>query len=291
MRTWFTESLHGHLGQRLRIDEVVCEYQTKFQDLLIFKNKLLGKVLVLDGIIQTTEADEFIYHEMLSHVPLIAHGRPQNVIIIGGGDGGILREVVKHPSVEKIVLVELDSKVIEICQKHLPNISAGAFEDPRLQLVIEDGYRHVMSTDQTYDIIIIDSPDPIGPATKLFSAQFYQNCHRRLSETGVLVTQNGVPFLQEAELLNSAASLSQNFNDVTFYFVPVPTYQGGAMAVGWASNFRKLRQASLGELENRFTRAALNTSYYDPAIHLSSFTTPKWISKLLDNLELQNRNV
>ena len=290
MPAWFTENLHTDLGQRLRIDEVICEHTTAFQSLLIFKNKLLGKVLALDGIIQTTEADEFIYHEMLSHVPILAHGHPKTVLIIGGGDGGILREVLKHRSVEKVILVELDSKVIEICKKHLPSLSAGAFEDPRLELIIGDGYQYVMLTDQTPDVIIVDSPDPVGPASKLFSSQFYQNCQRILSTTGVLVTQNGVPFVQEAELLNGAKLLSENFHDVAFYLAPVPTYQGGAMAFGWASNFPELRKVSLDELEQRFARAALATSYYDPAIHLSCFTTPKWISNVLYNSELQNPN-
>ena len=288
MSEWFTETLHADLGQRIRIDEVIYKHKTPFQSLLIFKNKLLGKVLSLDGIVQTTEADEFIYHEMLCHVAMLAHDCPKSVLVIGGGDGGTLREVVKHRSVEKVILVELDSNVIEACQKHLPTLSAGAFEDPRLELIIGDGYDYVVSTDHTHDIILIDSPDPVGPATRLFSSQFYQNCGRILSKSGVLVTQNGVPFVQGAELLNGAKLLSENFHDVAFYLAPVPTYQGGAMAFGWASNFPELRKVSLDELEQRFAKAALATSYYDPAIHLSCFTTPKWISNLLHNSELQN---
>ncbi|MBT06724.1 MAG: spermidine synthase [Rhodospirillaceae bacterium] len=291
MSEWFIETLNEDLGQRIRIDEVIYKHTTRFQRLLIFKNKLLGKVLTLDGIVQTTEADEFIYHEMLCHVPMIAHGDPRKVLVVGGGDGGTLRQVLKHHSVEKVILVELDSKVIEICQKHLPGLSAGAFEDPRLDLIIGDGYDYVMSTDHSYDIIIVDSPDPVGPAAKLFSSQFYQNCNRILSKTGVLVTQNGVPFVQGAELLNSAHLLSQNFHDVTFYLAAVPTYQGGAMAFGWASNFPELRKISLDELEHRFVKADLTTSYYDPAIHLSCFTTPKWISSLLCNSELQSEGL
>ena len=291
MPTWFTESLHPELGQRIRVDQVLCEYTTDFQKLLIFKNELLGKVLTLDNVIQTTEADEFIYHEMLGHVPMIAHGQPKKILIVGGGDGGTLREVLKHPSVEEVILVELDPKVIELCQKHLPSVSAGAFGDPRLDLIIGDGCQHVMSTERIYDVVLVDSPDPIGPATKLFSEQFYRNCRRILSKTGILVTQNGVPFVQRDELLNSYTLLSRHFNDVTFYLAPIPTYQGGAMAFGWASNYPELRQISRQELEERYIRASLTTSYYDSTVHLSAFAIPKWIYALIDNPNLQDSDI
>ena len=281
MPEWFTESLHPCLGQRLQIERVICKLATRHQDLLVFENKFLGKVLVLDGIIQTTEADEFVYHEMLSHVPIMSHDHPAKVLIVGGGDGGILREVIKHRVVEEVVMVELDPEVVEVCKKHMPRVSSGAFDDPRLQLIIGDAYQHVASTDQKYDVIIIDSPDPVGPAAKLFSSEFYENCQRILFQNGILVLQNGVPFLQRNELLSSANLLAQHFEDVTFYSAPVPTYQGGEMAFGWASNSQQLRIKTHDELVKRYRESAVATSYYNPAIHLASFVLPKWICELL----------
>lgn len=281
MTDWFTESLHPYIGQKLKIERVICQITTEFQELLIFENKFFGKVLVLDGIIQITERDEFIYHEMLSHVPIMFHDNPSDLLIIGGGDGGILREVLKHRSVQKVVMVELDPIVVENCKHFFPEVSRGAFDDPRLQLIIGDGLDYVSTTQNRHDIIIVDSPDPIGPASKLFSSNFYQNCRRILSKNGILVTQNGVPFFQRDELLSSTRRLKKYFEDVTIYRAPIPTYQGGDMAFGWATSSQDLRATPREELSRRFTASSITTSYYDPAIHMTAFLLPKWISELL----------
>ena len=283
MKRWFTESLHSSIGQRLHVQRVIFETSSPFQEILIFENELLGKVLVLDGIVQTTEADEFIYHEMLAHVPLLSHSSPSKVLIVGGGDGGIIREVLKHQTVHEVTMVEIDGKVIEACKRYMPKMSNGAFNDPRLELIIDDGYQYITSTYKTYDVIIIDSPDPIGPAKKLFSDKFYSNCRRILSTDGVLVGQNGVPFLQPKELLESTKLLKRYFQEVTCYLAPIPTYQGGEMAFFWASDTQRLPHVSNDILTNNLNKSSIGTSYYSPAAHLASFALPKWLETLLTN--------
>ncbi|MDA0342023.1 MAG: polyamine aminopropyltransferase, partial [Proteobacteria bacterium] len=178
---WFEEALHPGLTQGLSMDRILFREKTELQDLVIFENRIFGRVLALDGVVQTTEGDEFIYHEMLSHVPILAHGAASRVLIIGGGDGGMAREVLKHPGVRTVTMVEIDPSVIELCRNHLPSISAGAFDDPRLDLVIADGAAFVEVTNDRWDVIIIDSTDPLGPGEVLFGERFYRGCKRCLT--------------------------------------------------------------------------------------------------------------
>ena len=163
MTDWFHETLYPSVRQSLRIDKVIYEGRSRYQDILIFENEYLGRVLVLDGIVQTTEADEFYYHEMLGHVPIVGHGTAKSVLIVGGGDGGLLEEVLKHP-VDRVVLVDIDGEVVRLCREHLPSICGGAFEDPRTELVIGDGIDFVRETELRFDVIIVDSTDPVGRA-------------------------------------------------------------------------------------------------------------------------------
>ncbi len=209
----YQETLYQGYGQRFSIDNMLHEVRTEHQHLVIFENARMGRVMALDGVIQTTEADEFIYHEMLTHVPILAHGAARRVLIIGGGDGGMLREVAKHKSVERITMVEIDGTVVDMCKEFLPNHSQGAFDDPRLNLVIDDGMRFVATTEERFDVIISDSTDPIGPGEVLFSENFYQACRRCLNEGGILVTQNGTPFMQLEEVRTTAARTDGLFAD------------------------------------------------------------------------------
>ncbi|CAK8744111.1 Polyamine aminopropyltransferase [Sodalis praecaptivus] len=191
--TWH-ETLHDHFGQYFTVDNVLYRETTGQQDLVIFENAALGRVMALDGVVQTTERDEFIYHEMMAHVPLIAHGNAKKVLIIGGGDGGMLREVSRHPGVEQITMVEIDAGVVTFCQKYLPSHNAGAFDDPRFTLVIADGVDFVSQSSEKFDVIISDCTDPIGPGESLFTSDFYQGCARCLNQDGIFVAQNGVCF-------------------------------------------------------------------------------------------------
>lgn len=273
----YQETLYDGYGQRFSVDRMLHEVRTEHQHLVIFENARMGRVMALDGVIQTTEADEFIYHEMLTHVPILAHGAAKRVLIIGGGDGGMLREVSKHASVEHITMVEIDGTVVDMCKEFLPNHSQGAFDDPRLNLVIDDGMRFVATTTEKFDVIISDSTDPIGPGEVLFSENFYQACHRCLNDGGVLVTQNGTPFMQLDTVRNTAGRMNGLFADWHFYQAAVPTYIGGAMTFAWGSSNPALRHVDTAALQQRFAASGIQTRYYNPAIHQGAFALPQYV--------------
>ncbi|MBD1551982.1 polyamine aminopropyltransferase [Pseudomonas typographi] len=273
----YQETLYEGYGQRFRIEKMLHEVRTEHQHLVIFQNPVMGRVMALDGVIQTTEADEYIYHEMLTHVPIFAHGAAKRVLIIGGGDGGMLREVCKHASVEHITMVEIDATVVDMCKTYLPEHSKGAFEDSRLNLVIDDGMRFVANTRETFDVIISDSTDPIGPGEVLFSENFYQACHRCLNEGGILVTQNGTPFMQLGGVKNTAGRLRGVFADWHFYQAAVPTYIGGAMAFAWGATRSDYRKLPVETLHRRFAGSGIVTRYYNPAIHVGAFALPQYV--------------
>ena len=273
----FTETLYDAFGQSFRIDKVYFENKTEHQHLMIFHNASLGRVMILDGVVQTTEKDEFVYHEMMAHVPLLAHGHAKQVLIVSGSDGGMLREVLKHQSVEQVTMVEIDGAVIDMAKTYLPNHSQGAFDDPRANIVIADGMDFVRDTEQTFDVIISDSTDPIGPGEILFTNDFYAQCKRILNPGGVVVTQNGVPFFQLDEVRTTSKRMSQHFSDATFYSAAVPTYYGGIMTFAWGSNEPALRNVAIETLQQRYKDAAIKTRYYTPEIHKASFALPKYI--------------
>lgn len=276
-QNWYDETLYDSWRQTFSIDEVLFEIKTDHQKLIIFKNSEYGNVLALDGIIQTTERDEFAYHEMMVHVPILSHGNAQKVLIIGGGDGGILREVLRHPGVKEAVMVEIDQSVIDMCREFFPGHSAGAFDDPRARIVIADGYDFVSQTDEKFDVIISDSTDPIGAAEKLFTTSFYEYCSRILTEKGIFVCQNGVPFMQPKELSTTYKNLTPHFADVGFYTTVVPTYAGGIMTLGWATNSPEYRRISVELLQNRLLTVAGKMRYYTPEVHKASFALPRFI--------------
>ncbi len=278
----YSETLYDSYGQEFAVDKVYFENKTDHQHLIIFENAKFGRVMALDGIIQTTEADEFIYHEMLTHVPLMAHGKVKRVLIIGGGDGGMLREVCKHHSVEHITQVEIDAQVVDMCKQYLPNHSAGAYDDPRVHIVIDDGINFVRECKDHFDVIISDSTDPIGPGDVLFTSDFYQHCKKCLSEGGILVTQNGVAYMQLDEVVTTAKRLQPYFSDYSFYSAAIPTYIGGIMTFAWATDNPDLRTLPVEKIAQRFEAAKINTRYYNPAIHVASFALPQYI---LDALE------
>ena len=278
---WY-ETLHANFGQYFSVDQVLYREKTDHQDLVIFENPVLGRVMALDGVVQTTERDEFIYHEMMTHVPLLAHGQARKVLIIGGGDGAMLREVSRHQGVEQITMVEIDAGVVEFCRQYLPNHNAGAYDDPRFKLVIADGVDFVSHSDEKFDVIISDCTDPIGPGESLFTSAFYEGCARCLNEGGIFVAQNGVCFLQQDEAVNSHIKLSQYFNDVSFYQAAIPTYYGGIMTFAWASQNPALRQLDIATLQQRLHQSGLNCRYYNPAIHAGSFALPQYLLNALN---------
>ncbi|MGB2129849.1 MAG: polyamine aminopropyltransferase [Marinobacterium sp.] len=280
--TTYLERLYEGYGQSFTLDEVLFEHRTEHQELIIFRNRDFGTVMALDGIIQTTERDEFVYHEMMTHVPILAHGNAKRVLIIGGGDGGILREVLRHESVEHVTQVEIDQAVIDMCKQYLPKHSNGAFDDPRANIVIADGVDFVSECQETFDVIISDCTDPIGPGEVLFSSRFYEGCKRCLTPGGVFVAQNGVPFMQQDEVITTRRRLSPYFADQSFYNAAVPTYSCGVMTFAWASDNAELRQLDVATLQQRYTSSGIKTRYYNPALHAASFALPQYV---LDALE------
>ena len=278
---WFPEKLHSHVSTHYEVSEILYQGNTGFQDLVIFLNPTFGRIMALDGVIQTTERDEFVYHEMMAHVPLFAHGSAKRVLIIGGGDGGVLREVLKHP-VEAVTEVELDAGVVEVSKQHLPAICGKAYDDPRTRLIIGDGAKFLAETDETFDAILVDSTDPIGPGTVLFSREFYANCKRCLTERGTLVTQNGVPFMQSDELTTSVGHFRALFPDAWCYLATVPTYVNGPMALGWASMDAAAREVPRETLRARYAAVRPDTKYYNPEVHLGAFALPNYVRALID---------
>lgn len=278
---WYAETLHGGAAQSFPIGKVLFRDHTDLQDLVIFETPVFGKVMALDGVIQTTTADEHVYHEMLAHVPILAHGQAAHVLIIGGGDCGTLRRVLMHPGVTHCTMVEIDRTVVDLSVAHLPEISAGAFDDLRAELVIADGCQFVAETDQRFDVIIIDSTDPIGPGAVLFTQAFYADCKRCLAPGGVLVNQASVPFLQGDELAMIIRNLRPSFSDVTAYVGAVPTYYGGLMTFGWASDDPSLRSVTTQTIADRYAAAGLQTAYYTPALHHAAFALPAFIDRII----------
>ncbi len=273
----FNETLHPGVQVSYTCDEILYQEKTEHQDLVLFSNPVFGKILMLDGVTQVTTRDEFIYHEMMSHVPIIAHGAAKSVLIVGGGDCGLAEEVLKHASVESLVQVEIDKSVVDFSKEHFADFNTGVLENPRFELVIEDGLKFAAETDRRFDVVIVDSTDPHGPGAVLFSEEFYRDIHRILTPGGVLVTQNGVPFLQRDELVTSVERFSRIFSDAAAYIAAIPTYFGGHMTLGWASDNVDLRKQASSILEERFKAAGFDTRYYTPDVHAASFALPKFI--------------
>ncbi len=276
---WFSETLYTDFQQSLLIEEVLFEGRTAFQDAVIFRNPRFGRVLTLDGIVQTTERDEFCYHEMMVHVPMIAHGNAGNVLIIGGGDGGILREVLKHPDAQPI-MIELDETVVDICREHMPSLSDGAFDNDRADVRFMDGIKFVKETDEKFDVIIVDSTDPIGPGEVLFTEDFYSDCARCLTESGILVTQSGVTYMQDDEARQTYQRMKKLFADPSLYITQVPTYGASYMTFGWGCHSTAPRQTPLEEIERRLAPLNLEFKYYSAATHIASFSLPTYIEGL-----------
>ena len=276
-RSWFSETLHGSFEQRFEISEVLYRSETAHQNLIIFETPFFGRVLALDNVIQTTERDEASYHEMLAHVPILAHGSVKDVLIIGGGDGGALREVLRHESVERATMVEIDRTVVDLCRKYLPSLSDGAFDDPRAELIISDGLEFVKQTDRKFDVIIIDSTDPIGPSVPLFSDEFYADCRDILTPDGIFICQSGVSFVQEDEARETHRRLASLFEDSALYVTLVPTYAFGFMTLGWGARSAMARSTDIQTVGARFEAAKLETRYYTPDIHAACFGLPAYM--------------
>lgn len=279
---WIPETLFDELGFRMAFaaERVLYETQTEHQHLVLFAHKLFGKVLMLDGATQVTTRDEFIYHEMMTHVPILAHGAAREVLIIGGGDCGIAEEVLKHSEVERLTQVEIDASVVEFSKEHFPEFTGPVLSDARFDLLIDDGMNFVAGTDRRFEVIIVDSTDPQGPGAVLFTRDFYAACKRCMAPGAVMVTQNGVPFLQPDELISSVRHFNGLFADAGCYVAAVPTYVGGHMALGWASEDRRLARLPAETIAARYAASgSFPTKYWTPEVHAAAFALPRFIAE------------
>ena len=271
--------------QGFEINRTLFEGKSQYQDIAIYENDSLGRVLTLDGIIQITECDEFVYQEMMAHVPIFSHENPENVLIIGGGDGGILREVLRHKRIKRIVMAEIDQMVIDACVEYMPSVNnAGkVYKDSRTQLIVGDAFAFVKDTDLKFDLVIIDSTDPVGPGEKLFSHEFYKSMIKILKLNALVSTQGGVPQFQPGEVGTTLSCLEDAGLKASCYIAAVPTYYGGYMTLGFGALNSTWSLPDLETLDQRFRETCIKTKHYSPAMHLASFVLPPWIQDDINN--------
>ena len=279
-KQWKYETLYTDYMVAYKTNDTMQNIKTPFQALEIVQTERFGKMLLLDGVVQTTEKDEFVYHEMMSHVALLAHPKPEKILIIGGGDGGILREVLKHPKVKKATLVEIDESVVKFCKKYLKKICKSAFSDKRTELVIDDGAKFVNQTKEKYDVIIVDSCDPIGPATVLFTKKFYNDIKKILKKDGILIRQSGSSFMQQNELKNAMKFLKKTFTYNAPCLFNVPTYSGGLFTLTFSSDTIDPLKTKEPTIKRKFNLLNLKTKYYNPGVHNGSFKIPNYAMDL-----------
>ena len=272
MQLWFIENESPGMAIALKATGTVYREKTKFQDLTILDTVGAGRALILDGCIMTSDMDEFIYHEMIAHVPLCTHPAPKKVLVVGGGDGGSIREILKHESVEKAVLADIDEGVIEAAKKYLPNTSC-KLEDPRCHVKIGDGFMHVNTHPSEYDVILCDSTDPVGPGMILFSEEFYQGVYNSLKNDGIFVAQTESPFFYKDVLSNVSKTLKNIFPIVKTYVTVMPTYPGALWTFTLASKVYDPIE-SMRKLD-------LETKFYTPDLHKASFVLPKMVKDIV----------
>ncbi|MCL5117020.1 MAG: polyamine aminopropyltransferase [Firmicutes bacterium] len=271
-QTWFTEYQTDSLSLGLRVDSILRAEKTPFQDLLVAETETYGRLLALDGAVQTTDRDEFVYHEMITHVPLFMLEAPKKVAVIGGGDGGAIREILKHPTVEEAHLVEIDEKVVDAARVFFPAISV-ALSEPKAHVHYTDGIEWVREA-RDFDVIIVDSTDPVGPAEGLFQAEFYQSIARALTPGGIMVAQSESPFLHEALIRQMHHGMKTAFSDVRMYLAAIPTYPSGLWSFLMASN-QSVAPAS------RCRSQKIDTRYWTPDIQTAAFVLPKFVEDIL----------
>ncbi|WP_431802996.1 spermidine synthase [Halobacillus andaensis] len=275
MSTWFTEKQTDNFGITAKVNRSLHKEKTEFQDLEMLQTEEWGNMLVLDDMVMTTEKDEFVYHEMLAHIPLFTHPSPKKVLVVGGGDGGVIREVLKHDSVEKAVLVEIDGKVIEYSKQYLPSI-AGTLDDPRVDVQVGDGFMHIANSEREYDVIMVDSTEPVGPAVNLFTKGFYEGIAKALKEDGILVAQTDNPWFKADLIRQVCADVKETFPITKVYTANIPTYPSGLWTFTMGSKIYDPTQVPA----ERFTD--IDTKYYTDELHAASFVLPKFVKDLTE---------
>lgn len=283
MDFWFSEQHTPNVKLSIRVDKQLYSGKSEFQRIDVFESCEFGRFLTLDGYMMLTEKDEFIYHEMITHVPMAVHPNVSTVLVIGAGDGGVIRELVQYPEIERIDMVEIDRLVVEVSKKYLPR-TACRFDDPRLHIFYEDGLRFVRSKENEYDLIIVDSTDPFGPGEGLFTREFYGNCYRALKEDGILINQHESPFYPEdaAACRRAHRNIVESFPISKVYQAHIPTYPSGHWLFGFASKkYHPLRDLD----ETRWNRRGIRCKYYTTMLHKGAFYIPAYVEEMLKSVE------
>src|SRR6185312_15429587 len=279
------ERLHKGYAQSMEITKVLADEQSRFQHIRIFDTVANGRVMTLDDIVQITSRDESAYADMLTHLPMLEHGKVERVMIVGGGDLSIADEALKHKNVKEVVLVDIDERVIELCRVHFGQINAKAFKDKRMVIEAADAFEYLgrKSSKNRFDLIIADRPDPVGPGKALFGETFYDRVKGALKKGGYATFQTGVPFYQPWEITEALQELKAFFPACGLYLTVVPTYIGGFMALSWASKGGKPlgTPAGIKKATAAYKKAKLKCEYYNPAVHAAAFALPNWIAKLV----------
>ncbi|RXZ62467.1 polyamine aminopropyltransferase [Candidatus Borkfalkia ceftriaxoniphila] len=283
MDLWFSEKHTPNVKFSIRVDRQLYSGQSDFQRIDVFESPEFGRILVLDGYLMLTEKDEFIYHEMIVHTPLAVHPHVKNVLVIGAGDGGAVRELTRYPEIGRIDLAEIDGQVIEVCKKFLPQTSC-KMDDPRVHIYVEDGLKFVRRHADEYDLIIVDSTDPFGPGEGLFTKEFYGNCYKALKEDGIMVNQHESPFYEQDALAMQRAHkrIIESFPFSRIYQAHIPTYPSGH----WLFGFSTKKYHPLKDLdEARWNARGLKCRYYTTTLHRGAFYLPAYVEEMLEDVE------
>src|SRR5471032_2702089 len=279
------ERLHKGYAQAMEVTAILADQQSKFQHIRIFDTVANGRVMTLDDIVQITSRDESAYADMLTHLPMLEHGKVERVMIVGGGDLSIADEALKHKNVKEVVLVDIDGRVIELCKQLFGAVNAKAFKDKRMTIEVADAFEYLgrKSSKNRFDLIIADRPDPVGPGKALFGETFYDRVKHALKPGGYATFQTGVPFYQPWEITEALQELARFFPKSGLYLSVVPTYIGGFMALSWATNDGKAPGTEKGikRAAKTYKKSKLACDYYNPAIHAAAFALPNWIAKLV----------
>lgn len=283
MELWYSEHHTKNVKFSIKVDKQLYSGQSDFQRIDVFESREFGRFLTLDGYMMLTERDVFIYHEMLVHVPMSVHPDVKRVLVIGAGDGGILRELGHYPTIEQIDLVEIDGQVIDVCKQYLPKTACG-FDDPRVNVHIADGLKYVRTAQGTYDLIIVDSTDPFGPGEGLFTKEFYGSCYNALTADGIMVNQHESPFYEEDRLAMQRAHkrIVESFPISRVYQAHIPTYPSGHWLFGFAS---KTYHPIDDQQVEVFKRLNIPTKYYNHQLHVGAFCLPNYVEELLSDVE------
>ena len=283
MQLWFSEMQTPNVKFSIRVERQLYSGQSEFQRIDVFESPEFGRFLTLAGYMMLTERDEFIYHEMITHVPLAVHPKVKRVLVIGAGDGGVIRELVRYPEIEDIDLVEIDELVVEVCRKYLPQ-TACRLDDPRVHIHYEDGLKYIRSCEDEYDLILVDSTDPFGPGEGLFTREFYGNCFKALKDDGIMINQHESPFYAEdaAACQSMHKLIVESFPISKIYQAHIPTYPSGHWLFGFASKkYHPLRDLD----ETRWNLRGLSCKYYTTTLHKGAFYIPAYVERLLKDVE------